>query len=333
MESKTLIQLLNYSRTLIQNGEIKFLFYEQFPIHPDDVGNRQRVLVNNYEKQLRENPPKSENPAGLRKEILRHLEKEKKFGKFRDKMFSFVESNLVFQNKPQFGYRMEVVSRFENYPSFDSTRFFNGGGLFYFLSNGTKTLRGCPPDQFANDRRTGSLERRDRAEHPEVIMAQGLPPTFSIDETGAEVRLLKDSIDHPVYIITYRPRGEIKKKVYVKIEAGLPKVTREETYYKSESSRADAEGYWLRLVKTYNDFEYVKGLNIAIPKVREEQEFRSVDDFMRRRTIMVIKEMNFNLGLPTDFFDWDESELTNDNGKRKRIRGDVQKEESQETQK
>ena len=55
--------------------------------------------------------------------------------------------------------------------------------------------------------------------------------------------------------------------------------------------------------------------------MREEQEYRGSDGFMRRRTVMVIKEMDFNLGLPDNFFDWDEAEITNDSGKRKRIRG------------
>ena len=330
MDVSTLIQLLNFSKTLVQDGEIKFLFYEQFPTHPDDVGDTQRFLIKDYEKQLRENPPKSENPASLRKEILRRLEREKKFGKFRDseKKFSFVEGNLVFQKKPQYGYRMEVISRFEGYPSLELFRFFNGGDLFYFFSNGTKTLRGLLPGQVANDRRIGHLERRDLPNHPEVMMATQLPPAFSINETKAEVRLLEDNNDEPVYIITSRSGEKIKKKVYVKIESGLPEVTHEETYYKSDSPLADAEGYWLRLVNIYGDFERVDGLNITVPKVREEQEYRGSDGFMRRRTVMVIQEMDFNLGLPINFFDWDESELTDDEGRRKRIRGDVQKKDT-----
>ena len=77
MESKTLIDLLNYSRALIQDGEIKFIYFSQFPTHPDDVGAKHRKLVTGWERQLRENPPKSRNPEALRKEILRYLEEEK----------------------------------------------------------------------------------------------------------------------------------------------------------------------------------------------------------------------------------------------------------------
>ena len=325
MDAKDLIQLLNYSKTLIQDGEIKFLFYEQFPRHPDDVGDIQRFFLNDYEKQLRENPPRSENPAALRKEILIHIEEEKKFGKFRDKLLSFVEGNLVFQGTPQYGYRMEVISRFEGYPSFESLRFFNGGSLFYFFSNSTKTLNGILPGQVANDRRLGSVRRVDFTEHPEVIMATGLPPTISINETEVEVCLLDNNIDEPVHIITYRHSEKTRTKVYVQIKSGLPEVTREETYYKSDSPHADAEGYWLRLVNTYSDFERVDGLDITVPKVREEQEYRGSDGFMRRRTVMVITEMDFNLGFPTDFFDLDESELANDEGRRKMIDGNVEK--------
>ena len=60
-------------------------------------------------------------------------------------------------------------------------------------------------------------------------MATQLPPAFSINETKAEVRLLEDNNDEPVYIITSRSGEKIKKKVYVKIESGLPEVTHEET--------------------------------------------------------------------------------------------------------
>lgn len=42
---------------------------------------------------------------------------------------------------------------------------------------------------------------------------------------------------------------------------------------------------------------------------------------MRHHSVLIIKEMDFNLGLPDNFFDWDETEITNDSGKRKRIRG------------
>ncbi len=323
MDPKTLIQLLNYSRTLIQDGEIKFIFYKQFPTHPDDVGAAHRKSVMDWERQLRENPPKSKNPEALRREILGYLEEEKKYGDFRGskEFFSFVEANLVFQEYPQSAHRMQIISRFEKYPSFGSTRFFNGGGQFCFFSNGTKAFRWDPPGQFANDRRVGHVEERANKTHHEADLAKGLPPTNFIDETQAEVDLSKNSAGVPTYIITFSPRENIKAKVYVRLKDDLPEVYREESYFKGESPQADAEGYWLARVKLYRDFERVEALNITVPKVREDHQFRRVDGFMRYRNIMKIKEMDFNLGLPDNFFDWDETETTNESGKRKRIRG------------
>ena len=339
MESKTLIQLLNYSRTLIQDSEIKFLFYKQFPTHPEDVGAEHRKLVASWERQLRENPPKSKNPEALRKEILGYLESEKKYGAFRGskELFSFVEGNLVFQNGPPYPYRMEIISRFENYPSFGSIRFFNGGGLFNFFSNGTKAFRWSPPNQFANDRRVGSLQERASTSHPEVSLLTNLPPAYPIDETQAEVHLSENSTATPVYIITYirtlSTDEKMKVKVYVQLKAGLPQVFREEFYFKGDSPEADAEGYWLLFAKMYRDFERVEALNITIPRVREVHEFRRVDGFKRRRSVAIIKEMDFNLGLPASFFDQDESGLTANNDGHEKIRGDVQKEESQAQEK
>ena len=331
VNAKQLIQLLNYSITLIQDGEMKFLYYEHF----HEIGNSQQFLIKSYERQLRENPPKSDNPESLRKEILRRLEKEKKFGKFRDsnKNFYFVEFNLVFQNAPPYGFRMEAISRFENYPSFESFRFFNGGGQSFFTSNGTVTLKEILPAQVKNNAPIGTFIIRNIPTLPEVITAKNIPPTFPINETESKVHLLEENIDEPIYLITYLSGKKIKIKLYVKIKSGLPEVTREEIYYKSDSPHADAEGYWLRLVSIYSDFERVDSLNITVPKVHEQQEFRGSDGFMRRRTIMVIKEMDFNLGLPADFFDWDKSDLNDDEGRQRWIRDETQKEEVQETQK
>ncbi len=339
MESKTLIQLLNYSRTLIYDGEIKFLLYKQYPTHPDDVGAEHRKFVASWERQLRENPPKSKNPEALRKEILGNLEKEKKYGDFRGSknLFSFVEANLVFQNHPQFAHRMQIISRFENYPSFGYTRFFNGGGQFCFFSNGTKAFRWDPPGQFANDRRVGHVEEREIKTHHEADMAKNVSPTNFytniIDDTQAEVELLKNIEEVPTYIITYSPRENIKAKIYVRLKSGLPVVFREESYFKGDSPQADAEGYWLAKVNIYSDFERVEELNIFFPKVREDRQFRRIDGFMRHRTIITIKEMDFNLGLSVNFFDWNGAEQTAENDRNEKRHSVVRKEESQETQK
>ena len=321
MDPKALIQLLNYSSSLIQDGEIKFLLYRKFPVHPDDLGGSHQRLIANWEKQLIENPPKSKNPEALRKDILGYLEREKRYGKFSDSKdrFIFIEGNLVFQN--QFVYRMEATSRFENFPSLGSYRFFNGGGLFFFVSNGTNRLKGRLPEQFANDNRIGNFEWGKSVILPDALMAINLPSYHLINETQAEVQLTETDVGDLTYIITHYPIEKVKAKFYVKLKSGLPEVYREEFYYLSDSPRADSEGYWLRKVNMYSDFEWVEGLNITVPKVRELQEFRSEDGFMRHHGIMVIKEMDFNLGLPDNFFDWDEAEITNDSGKRKRIRG------------
>ena len=323
MDPKTLIQLLNYSRTLIQDGEIQFLVYKKYPTHPDDVGAAHLKVVANWERQLRENPPKSKNPEALRKEILGYLEEEKKYGAFRGskELFSSMEANLVFQEYPQSAYRLQIISRFENYPSLGSTRFFNGGGQFYFISNGTKAFMWNPPGQFANDRRVSYFAERADKDHLEVDQVKNLPPSIAIDETQAEVDISENNTGVLVYVITYLPLETTKAKVYVRLNAGLPEVFREEVYFKSDSPQADAEGYWLARVKLYSDFERVEALNITVPKVREDHQFRRVDGFMRYRNIMKIKEMDFNLGLPDNFFDWDETEITNESGKRKRIRG------------
>ncbi len=321
MDPKTLIQLMNYSNSLIQDGEIKYLLYRQFPEHPDELGREHQKLLANWEKQLVENPPKSKDPEALRKQLLGHLEREKRFGKFRDskERFIFMEGNLVFQNENV--YRLEAISRFENFPSLDSHRFFNGGGLFFFVSNGKNRLKGRYPEQFANDNRIGYFEWEDGVIFPDVIMGIDLPASPPINESHAEVQFTETDNGDPTYIVTHFPYDKVKKKIYVKLKSRLPEVYREEFFYLSDSPHADAEGYWLRKVNMYRDFESVEELNITVPKVRELQEFRGKDMFMRHHGIMVILEMDFNLGLPDHFFDWDEKDITLDSGKRKRIRG------------
>lgn len=332
MEPKTLIQLLNYSKTLIQNGEIQFLYYKQPFKRPNDVGAEHREILADLEVQLREDPPKSQNPEALRKAILREIEEQKKYGAFRDsnEWFNFIEVNLVFQ--PKYAYRMEIISRFEKYPSFSSTRFFGGGGQFYHLSNGTKQLKGLFPIQFHNDKHTGSLEeieleKPEEALGIEIRMATNLPPlTWTLiptDERRYEVHLTEDSLGMLVYIITTVNSKDLlfKTKTYVRLKDGLPEVFREELFYKEDAPFSDAEGYHLTAVKLYSDFERVEALNITIPKVHEVRSFSyGADNFMNRRTVMIITEMDFNLELPTDFFDWDAGDLNDDNDRRAHIR-------------
>ncbi len=338
MEPKTLIQLLNFSRNLIQDGEIKFLLYQQYPTHPDEVGIAHRRLINNWERQLRENPPKSENPEALRKEILKHLEEEKRYGWFREseKNCLFLESNLVFQDllskgqfETQLMYRIEHAYLFDDYPSLKHLRFLNGGNLRHFFSNGFQTLIREAPNQFSNIRLIGFLEKWEYSNSIEV-MASHQPPFLAIDETQAKVHLTEiDTRNVPIYVITdYRPDAHLKVKIYVRIEDKFPEVFKEEFYYKSTSPRANTEGYFLQLVKTYSDFEQIERLNIAVPKVREEKEFSGANSFMRRHTVITIKEMDFNLGLPHNFFNCDLSDLSDDEGRQMPIRDKTQKEET-----
>ena len=345
MEAKTLINLLNYSKTLIQNGEIKYLYYEQSFIRPENVGAEHSETIEDLKQQLREEPLKSQNPEALRKAILIELEKQKKYGAFRDsnELFSFVEVNLIFQ--PQYAYRMEVISRFERYPSFNAALFFGGGGQFYRFSNSVKQLNGGVPGQFSNSREIGYLEVIDLEQSEDafsdftVNILTNLPSLvwypLPTDEDLSKVYATKDSDDVPVYVITsFFKNGERRKKIYVKLKDGLPEVFREEMYHKHDSPLSDTEGYRLSSVRMYSDFERVETLNIAVPKVIEERMFSfSDDEFLERRIIVIIKEMDFNLELPTNFFDWDVLELTGDNDRHEKIRGDVKKEESQETQK
>lgn len=327
MEPKKLINLLNYSKTLIQNGEIQFLYYDQNFMPPEKVGMAHREVVEDLERQLREEPPKSDDPEGLQKEILKHIEEEKKYGAFEDsnEWFQFIEGNLVFQRK--YTYRLEIISRFDNYPSFDSTRFYGGNGQFCRNSNSSKLLKRTLPSQISNDVLIGSFEELE-LEDPggaymyEVSLTTNLPPpVLPIDAANSEVHLTKDSTGMPVYIITEFYEGKISMKFFVRLKDGLPEVFREEYYATDDTSRPEGKRHYLSAVRLYRNFERVEALNITIPKVIEAQlvdpdDHRSIE----RRTIAFIREMAPNLEFPVNFFDWDESELTDDHGRQRRIR-------------
>ena len=333
MEANALIEFLNYSKTLIQNGELKYLYSKQKFIPPEKVGVRHRERIADLERQLRENPPKSENPEPLRKAILLELEQRKRYGAFEDSIFSFAEVNLVYQF--QYGYRMEVTSRFEKFPSLGSIRYFGGDGQFYRFFNSSKLyIKGTLPGHFENERVLGSIigEELENLEKGfrgfTVGMAvNNLPPLIwppiSTDKTLTKVHLTEDESGIPVYVITTQEDAEHKLKIYVRVRNGLPEVFREEIHFKYDSPFSDPEGYRLFSVRLYSDFERVEALNIAVPKVIEEQLFSLREkEFLRRRIVVQIKEMDFNLELPVDFFDWNEADLANDDNGRKAILGD-----------
>lgn len=329
MEVNTLIQLLNFSQTLIQNGELTCLLYDKTPVHPDEIGEEHQSSLARWEKQLIENPPKSKNPEAVRKRILGLIEREKKYGGFRDNVRHCAEVNLVFQILPpiapsnenlpyssQYAYRYSRKRLFNDFPSLEHARFYAAGSLEYWVSNGVETLDWITPYQHGNERYIGTLKHREKYQkHPELIILF-YPPLYKLsDAVSYKVSLSEDDTGEPVYIITYIPYDKEKVIVYVRVKNGVPEVFKLERYYKSESPRADAEGYWLRVVKTYRDFKWVEALNIAYPRVCELQEFYREDGFTRWHLVAIIKEIDFNLELPMNFFDWDESDLVNDDGR------------------
>lgn len=347
MESTTLINFLNYSKTLIQNGELQYLYYEQAFIRPENVGAEHREIIEDLKQQLRENPSKSRDPEGLRKKILQTLEGEKKYGALEDsnEWFSFAEVNLVYRRQPVAACRMEVISRFENFPSLGSLRFYGGDGHFSRFGNSSKLLRGNFAGHFEKDRMTGFIEEVE-LEDPKypfygltfhiATNIPGLIRSLPTDEDLYKVSHKKDSYGMPVYVITYvymNKKNEGRKhKIYVRFKNDLPEVFREETYHEYESPLSDREGFCLCFRRLYNDFEYIGELGIAIPKVLEEQMFDFLDGFMDRHIIVRIKDMNFNLDLPPNFFEWNKSDLAGDNDNHKKNRVE-KKEESQENQK
>ena len=332
MDAQTLIPLLNFSRDLIQDGEVKFLFYETKPKHPDDVGLVQRKMLTSLEAAL-EDADDSTDPKIYRERILERIEREKKYGAFRDaaQAFTFYEGNAVFRVDPhaiketqKYNIRLEIISHVEHYPSLELQRFMGTGGQSLYLQNLNQQLRSHFPNPVRNISIIGTLhklvmEKVQSFPHGAVNSTVHVPPSHVIDEEKARMDLLQ-STNGPVTVITHFPSKKAKAKVYVRFNKGLPEIFRQEYHYKSESPLADEEGYWLRSATDYSDFETIETLNISFPKVRETQEFRGVDGFMVRKSIYTVIEMDFNVGLPTNFFDWDASDLIDDDGMIKMIR-------------
>ncbi len=330
MKAKTLIDLLNYSKTLIQNGEVKFIYYRQKFLRPDEVGEGHRKVVADLKRQLREEPAKSDDPKALRREIIRHIEDEKKYGAFEysNGFFDFVEGNLVFQDK--YMYRLEIISRFEKYPSLASIRHYGGGGQYYYFSNSIKSFKGLFPTPSQNEERVAALLEFELEVPSDAFMnvvelaSNSPPPSEIIDETSVKVHFTKDSSDMPIYVITeYYNEKDNKEKVkwkrYVRLKDGLPEVFRTEYYYIDDESNPEEKRHFLGVIVLYSDFRRVEALNITIPYKREEQQLHHNDGFIHQRSVMMIKEIDFNLELPSNFFHWNESELDYDDGQRKRI--------------
>lgn len=315
---KNLIPILNFSKTLIQDAEITFLWYEKYPTHPEDAGAIQQKILAFREQELKE-AHKDPNPEGLRKAILKRIETEKRWGGFRDSdaNFFFQEVTLAFQVYPEttprenrIYYRMAFIDRFENYPSLGFRRYFNGGSLEFLFAQNRDGLEGHLPNQFANDNRIGAFSK-ESPEHRSWMndFPCRLPPYF-IDESEAHVEVSTLN-GKEVYIITHYPVEKVMAKVYVRF-IDTPIVLREDFYYQSPSPNANEDGYWLRTLKEYRDFEIIEALNLAYPKMKIEKEFRGADGFLRRITTLTVKEMTFNQGLPVNFFDWNLQEYDSD---------------------
>lgn len=320
MDMQTFISIFNYSKTLIQDAEIKFLWYVNTPTHPDDVGKFLQDFIQHRKQEYRDAPEKSSDPERLRRAILEDIARAKTYGPFRDSNqdFVFKDVNLVFQRLPdsseqdqQFNYRMELISCFDTFPSVDFARYYAAGRQEHFAVNLRKKLNGVLPDQFDNERCIG-----DFTEHPiedtdfwMISFPFSLPPaTLSSDK--ANVQIESAEVDgQDVFIITHFPHEGVLTKIYGR-PTDIPHIFREEHYYKSKSPNANEDGYWLRLVEEYRDFVPIETLGIAYPKTYESKEYRP-DGFIRRNEIITIIEMAFNQGLPSNFFDWNLQEYRN----------------------
>lgn len=324
MDVETLIQILNFYQTLIQDGEIKFLLYQKNSVHPNDIGKRQRAIISSWKEQIRNNVPKSPHPEILRRRLLNRIENEKEFGDFweTNARFAYIESNLAFQvfrrkgklgdSWFQYTYRLERNRLFENYPSVEHIRYFGGRLQDCIFSNPSKKFKMVLPLQFANDRIVGSSESQNPGFPGSVTMTIDVPPGFLLTKAGKnEVFLSKIATDEHTYLLTYRNPKNMEIKSYVRFKNGLPEIFKQEFYLNNESPHTDTEKNWLIILKMYRDFEWVPELNITLPKVREEKRFRT-DGFMHQHTIVTIKEMDFNIGFPADFFEWKESEISDD---------------------
>ena len=319
MDAQTLVSILSFSKTLIQDAEIKLLWYEHYPIPPEDMGEFVKKGIEYSRQEYRDAPQKTSNPEVLRKEILKDIESYETYGPFHDsdEFFFFEEGNLVFQRLPvatgqipQCNFRLETISCFDNFPSasdapfpsVDFARYYDGGRQEYRVVNSDQRLEITLPHQIDNGRIIGAI-RVDTLEKEDSLLSRfplRLPPRH-IDKAEVQIEPAKVN-GESVFILTYSPFEKVRTKTYVRIE-NVPQIFREEHYYKSESPNANEDGYWLRLVKEYKDFVYFETLGIAHPKFFEAKEYRA-DGFMRRATSIAIIEMEFNQGLPANFFDW-----------------------------
>ncbi len=321
MDTKTLISFLNLSKTLIQDGEFKFILYDKRLKRPEEIGDTQREFIAMHEQELHQT---DEKLSERRKEILKDIAELKKYGEFRDtpEHFGFFEVNLIFQVASEpivsqsqdalspLSYRIESIERFEKFPSLEQQRYNNAGKQILFFPKEDGGLILIYPPQFTKTNTLGVLEYSN--------WGQYFPPIYPlnyIDESEAEVTQTRSGTGEDIVYITHFPyAGEtVKVKLYIRFVEGLPQVFQEEFHYRSRSPIADEEGYWLRVKNVYSDFKIIPSLNIPFPRYHEAKYYES-DGWQRRREIVSIKEMDVNLGLPANFFDWDEEEIRLEDG-------------------
>ena len=146
MDLQSMVELLNFSKQLVQDGEMSFLCYDYVPRSAEEKDNALRDIIAFREKELR-NAEKKGGRKNLRPVILKNLENEKKYEPFQysDAYFTFTECTLVFRMQEDYrrnevDFRLVITDRFGNHPSLGSIRYHNGGYEYIFLRSGEDTL-------------------------------------------------------------------------------------------------------------------------------------------------------------------------------------------------
>ena len=327
MDLQSMVELLNFSKQLVQDGEMSFLCYDYVPRSAEEKDNALRDIIAFREKELR-NAEKKGGRKNLRPVILKNLENEKKYEPFQysDAYFTFTECTLVFRMQEDYrrnevDFRLVITDRFGNHPSLGSTRYHNGGYEYIFLRSGEDILDLIRASQFHTIRGECTIEKNRRSNRVfEVTNTVTFLPSMYIDGASASMEY-SEYAGEKCYIISHFPKEDdfLKVKIYVRFFP-LPEIFREEYLFKGESPNAVEKEYWVRLSVDYSDFETIESISLAIPKRQDQKEFRPNGE-LRRRTVFTIKEMDFNLGLPEDYFDLQLKDLDYDDGERKRVFG------------
>lgn len=322
MDSNTLIAFLNLSKTLIHDGEFKLMIYDKELKRPEEIGRNQRKFIATYEQELEKT---SDTQKAKRKRILNDIDELKKYGSFSDtpEHFGFFEVNMVCQNssdvftdqtkfsRQSLNYRIEVIDRFDKYPSLALQRFHNAPKQALSFPKTAGFELSYPP-QFAKSTSNmiGIIQ--------DTNWVYNFPPIYPvnfIDEDKAKVTQRLSSAGEPITYINHFPFSDetVRIRLYIRFVDGLPQVFQEEFHYKSSSPIADEDGYWVRIKNNYSEFEILPSLNVPFPR-RMESRYYAEDGWQLEHEIISIKEMSINNGLPANFFDWNEQEFHLEDG-------------------